>query len=88
MIEYALYNWVFDAIEFGKKLKASREHAGLSREDVAKMIDVSGSTVATWESGRCSAPMPSHFLALVNAFDLDPREFYCIANTGKRAKRP
>ncbi|QBD75911.1 TIR domain-containing protein [Ktedonosporobacter rubrisoli] len=41
-----------DALEFGKELKGLRERTGLSRDELARELEVEASVIASWEAGE------------------------------------
>jgi len=44
---------MFDQIAFGEKLKSHRKLAGMTQEEAAEKIGVSGQAVSKWEKGEC-----------------------------------
>ena len=48
----------------GPILRAAREHAHLSQEDLAEILQVTVRTVQQWESEDAPAPWPRHRAAL------------------------
>lgn len=62
--------------EFGRNLKAERNRAGLSQEQLAEKIGVSyGQVVGTIERGETNTSL-SVIVAIMNALDLDFEKLY------------
>ena len=62
--------------EFGRNLKAERNRAGLSQEQLAEKIGVSyGQVVGTIEHGETNTSL-SVIVAIMNALDLDFEKLY------------
>lgn len=57
------------AAKLGAKLRALREEAGLSRERLARLADVSTETVRKIEQGATTSPELFTFAALMDHFD-------------------
>lgn len=55
-------------MEFAENLKAQREKAGLSQEELADKLDVSRQSVSKWETGE-SYPSMEHIFALTDILD-------------------
>ena len=56
-----------------RSLKAQRRTSGLSREDYASLVGVSGSTIYNWESGS-TKPRGKHLATLVSLRGIGKRE--------------
>ena len=56
-----------------RSLKAQRRTSGLSREDYASLVGVSGSTIYNWESGS-TKPHGKHLATLVSLRGIGKRE--------------
>lgn len=74
------YNFFMDKKEilkeFGRNLKAERNRAGLSQEQLAEKIGVSyGQVVGTIERGETNTSL-SVIVAIMNALDLDFEKLY------------
>ncbi len=62
--------------EFGKNLRAERNRAGLSQEQLAEKIGVSyGQVVGTIERGETNTSL-SVIVAIMDALDLDFEKFF------------
>jgi transcriptional regulator with XRE-family HTH domain len=57
---------------FGRRLKSSREHVGLSQEQLAAMIETSQSSISLWENGVNGARGACVF-QLADALQVDAR---------------
>ena len=58
---------------FGEKLQKLRTRAGLSQDQLAKLLDVSRQAVSKWESGTAD-PSTSNLLALAKLFGVSAEE--------------
>ena len=58
---------------FGEKLQKLRTRAGLSQDQLAKLLDVSRQAVSKWETGTAD-PSTSNLLALAKLFGIDAKE--------------
>lgn len=54
----------------GRKIKAARERAGLTQEDLAERMEVSRQAVSKWENGS-SEPSTANLLALAKLYGVD-----------------
>ncbi len=57
----------------GEKLKAARNGAGLTQEQVAEALGVSRQAVSKWENGTAE-PSTSNLLALAKLYEVDVSE--------------
>ena len=57
----------------GRKIKAAREGAGLTQEDLAERMEVSRQAVSKWEVGA-SDPSTSNLFALAKLFGVSVEE--------------
>jgi len=57
--------------EFGARLTAAREAAGLSKTDLARRMGCGTSTVAAWEAGR-SRPRTNKLVTLAGLVSVSP----------------
>ena len=58
---------------FGEKLQKLRTRAGLSQDQLAKLLDVSRQAVSKWETGTAD-PSTSNLLALAKLFGVSAEE--------------
>ena len=58
---------------FGEKLQKLRTRAGLSQDQLAKLLDVSRQAVSKWETGTAD-PSTSNLLALAKLFGISAEE--------------
>lgn len=56
-------------MDIAEKIRTAREARGLSREDLARIVDVTGQSIYLWETGR-SHPLRKNVLALAGALNL------------------
>ena len=66
---------------FGEKLQKLRTRAGLSQDQLAKLLDVSRQAVSKWESGTAD-PSTSNLLALAKLFGVPAEELLHQATGG------
>lgn len=85
MKKYTQYSWAMDSKTFGMVVKQMRDEAGLSQNDVASVLGVSGSYIGYIEKNneRMITLRIDHVIGLCNLFDLDPRDYYYIKPSGK-----
>lgn len=57
----------------GTRLRAAREDAGLSREQLAVAVTRAATTVASWECGR-KIPHPDTIFAIARALGVKPQD--------------
>lgn len=67
---------VFNHVRFGNDILARRLELGLSGEQVAEIVEFEKSTIYKYERATEPSPKMRHFLAICNAYDLDPREYF------------
>lgn len=67
---------VFNHIRFGNDILACRLELGLSGEAVAEIVGIEKSSIYKYEAGKEPSPKLRHFVAMCNAYDLDPREYF------------
>lgn len=60
---------------FGVLIRFHRIKNGLSQNELAKMLDVSRTTVAMWETGK-RLPTRNNLNEIVNLFGIDLSEYY------------
>lgn len=71
-------------------MEALRQRAGLTREDIAKGLEVSETSVRNWETGRTEPTMtPTKYLEALNLLQCSPEEFAAAAekSLNQRLKR-
>lgn len=64
-----------DQIRIGAFLKALRKEKGLTQEQLAEKLAVSGRTVSRWETGY-SQPSVKELLYLIDTLGITPRLFF------------
>lgn len=70
--------------QLGANIRAAREHANLTRAELAAKVGLADSgTVKTWESGR-SAPTRPRLVKLCEALDRTAAWFYAEHPTDER----
>ena len=67
---------VFRKIHFGNECLASRLELGLTQLDVQTLTGLSTAAISEYERGNQDNMHVGNFLALCNAYDLDPRDFF------------
>lgn len=72
---------------FGNVVQRHRERAGLTQDDLAKVLEVSQQTVAKWESGR-AYPRPAAFAKLNAILRIPAQEIMESYSKSKGAKSP
>lgn len=82
-VQYRKYDWSFDAVGFGNAIHAARTDQKATITETAEILGVARTTLISWENGIKGAPLPSNFINIINLFDLDPRDFWCLSDTGK-----
>lgn len=80
-VKYSLVNWDFDRVKFASCLMGL--HENFSWGELAEIIGCSKSTVYNWANGNFNDEFPwprmHNFVAVCNECDLDPREFFILA---------
>lgn len=72
---------------FGTVVQKHREMAGLTQDDLSKLLEVSQQTVAKWESGR-AYPRPAAFAKLSAVLRLNPQDVMEAYGQSKGARAP
>lgn len=68
-------------------MEALRERVGLTREDVARLLDISETSIRNWETGRTEPTMtPAKYVAILNVYQCSPQEL--ADATQKSSDRP
>ena len=64
----------------GKRLKEAREHAGLTQEELAKKIGITGSAITNYEK-ETSHPKEPVLYALINVLKIEPNFLFqdCVS---------
>ena len=65
--------------KYGSRIQFFRKRAGLSRRVIARRLDVSVQSVASWESGA-SNPSMARIEAVLAALECTAAEFFATAN--------
>lgn len=77
---FKIMRWAFNGARFSGVL--SEWVANFGAKDVAKMLNVSPSTINNWANGNWSDDFPhphlSNFLVFCNETDTDPRDFFML----------
>lgn len=60
-----------DSVSFGLRLRAAREAADLTQEQVAERLGVTQSAVQKWESGAAWPRGPHRLSDLADLYDVD-----------------
>jgi transcriptional regulator with XRE-family HTH domain len=60
---------------WGRKMKAYREVAGLSRKEAAMKLTVSGATLSRWEAGKVM-PGDEKKLEIAELYGVEPRTLF------------
>jgi transcriptional regulator with XRE-family HTH domain len=77
-IQYKVMNYVFDLPRFGYAVFHARHRAYLKQRELAELIGVSGAAVNRIENARGGEPAMSTYLALCNALDLRPQDYFSL----------
>ncbi|SEN31710.1 DNA-binding transcriptional regulator, XRE-family HTH domain [Duganella sp. CF517] len=72
---------------FGTLVQQYREKAGLTQDDLSKLLDVSQQTIAKWESGR-AYPRPAAFAKLSSVLRIPHQEIIEPYGQSKGARAP
>lgn len=72
---------------FGTVVQRYRERAGLTQDDLSKLLDVSQQTIAKWESGR-AYPRPAAFAKLSSVLRIPHQEIMEPYGQSKGARAP
>lgn len=67
----------FNYVRFGTTIFQNRNELSMTRGDVAALVELHPITIWQYEQGEDNLKV-QHFLALCNAFDLDPRDFFTL----------
>lgn len=70
---------VFSAVKFGNDIMARRLELGLTTKDIEELSGLNQTAVARYERGEEPNPKMQSFLAVCNAYDIDPREYFELA---------
>lgn len=73
-------NWIFQT----QRITACRELLGLSPEQLASKIGVTGQTVRNWERGKGKGPSGETLAALANVFMFTPLGFFMLVPSKPR----
>lgn len=63
----------------GDRIKALRKGAGLTQKQLAEIVGVAQTTIATWECGKREMPRGHHLLRLARALGFDADELMGLA---------
>lgn len=67
---------IFNHLRFANDCLACRLSLRLTTDDVGGLVGLDKSTIAKYESGKEDNMKINHFLALINVYDLDPRDYF------------
>lgn len=66
---------------YGARIKEFRIRRGLSKEDLAKILEISPSAVRNWENGQ-SRPDPEYMYRMFEILQVEPNEFFGFKGLG------
>lgn len=81
--KYKVVSWEFDSAAFSAALQSQMEMNEL--KDYAEIFGVDANTLYSWwkgsygQHGAFQHPRMSNFIKVCNHLDLDPREYFCLA---------
>lgn len=67
---------IFAHLRFANDILACRLEQGMTTHEIGHIVGLDKSTVSKYECGAEDNMKMSHFLALINVYDLDPREYF------------
>lgn len=70
---------IFNPIKFGNDIMARRLELKLTTHDIETLSGLAQSAIARYERGEEPNPKMQSFLAVCNAYDIDPREYFELA---------
>lgn len=75
----SIYQWVFDDVEFGIRLRDFRVAAGLDQKQVAALLGVTSSYVSAMERGRITDGIPVRIIVRAsNLMEIEPGMFFAL----------
>ena len=75
----------YDAVEFGKRLKATRKNAGVTQEQLAEKLILTSESVSRIENGKGMC-MPEHIVHICEILNITSDYLY-FGSSGKKNKK-